>query len=492
MQPCLHLLFFFCSMFYHSSMEKGTQDTEHRTFTVVTLSRKGKGVAHDQGKEVEIPYVLPGEEVEAVLLKKKEKGKQQASLSLLQKTSPFRVSPRCKHFGLCGGCQWQHLAYAEQLEWKEKEIARCFARLSHVPPPLHAILPSPSPWHYRNKMEYTFSMDKRGNRYLGLMMRSGRGKVFSLEECHLAPEWFADVTARVREWWEESTLEAFHPIKRTGALRYLTLREGRRTGTRMAVITTSGDPQEAWKPWQKTRLIDALQPVCHSIVLRIEQSKKGMPTQYYEMILSGEDSIEEILHIQEDPHVPPISLRYRIAPTAFFQPNTLQAEVLYSQALQMIPSATLDAVYDLYCGTGTLALCLAQKAGCVIGIDLSHEAIVDARENAKRNQRERITFYQGDVGKLLAEKKEEWPAPTLVVVDPPRAGLGAKAIQEIGLLNPPALLYISCNPVTQADDLLAFEQLGYRMTARQAVDSFPHTVHIENIVFMEKRSHYDS
>lgn len=474
------------SLFYWSLIPAGTYAiTSMKRFpevelTVETLSSRGTGLAVHGENTVEIPFTRPGDRVR-VELQRKRRGLRQARLLDLVESSTGRCQARCAHFGTCGGCIWQHLPYEEQLSTKQEWIQ---STLKTEPKLVHQIIPCDPPWEYRNKMEYSFSQNKAGDHFLGLMMAAGRGKVVDLQECHLPRPWFAEALKVVRDWWTQSGLHAYHPPSDRGSLRNLTLREGMSSGDRMVVLLVSGNPDYALNKEQLATFRDTITAHCApeqgqlSVFLRIQQAQKGHVTQFYEMLLDGPDHIRETLHVGGRDYL------LHISPAAFFQPNTRQAERLYQRAFEMLELPEGGVVYDLYCGTGTLGLFASAKASRVIGIELSPESSLDARENAKRNGVENLEVYTGDVGKVLSELGG--PPADLVMVDPPRAGLDDTALKHVLSLGAPTLLYISCNPTTQAENLGAFTEAGYRVTAVQPVDQFPHTRHVENIVVLRR------
>jgi 23S rRNA (uracil1939-C5)-methyltransferase len=315
------------------------------------------------------------------------------------------------------------------------------------------------------------------------MMARGRGKVVDLEECHLVDGWFTDALVAARSWWEKSEINAYHSMKDEGALRTLTLREGKHTSGRLIMLTVSGNPEYALAQEQIKSFIEAMNGALEgtlSIYLRIQQVKKGQPTQFYEMHLYGPECMEEKLHLRDQ------SLSLNISPSAFFQPNTLQAEKFYELALQMANIPDNAVIYDLYCGTGTLGMLAAKSAKQVIGIELSAESSLDARENIKANHIANMEVITGDVGKVLKEHKEDpaFVSAHTVIVDPPRMGLSPEAITHIVELKPEQILYISCNPVTQAENIAELATHGYTLKTVQPVDQFPHTRHLENIALL--------
>ena len=468
---------------------------------IVEFSVKGNGIGYMENSDnstraVEVPFTKPGDKVRALLLRKR-RGINKSLLEEIIQPAPDRIEPRCLHFGKCGGCRWQHSEYAQQLIRKENFVRHCLA--SHLTHEIdfRSIVPCKPPWHYRNKMEFSFSSNAAKQSFLGFIIDSSRNKVFNLTECHLTNDWFAECVKAVRQWWLETDLEAYHPYSNTGSLRTLTLREGQRTGDRMAILTVSGNPEYALKKQHLESLMaylrDAIEPMdpeCYlSIFLRIQQVAKGMPTNFYEMHLYGPDHMREILHITYDAAKKPLSLLFKISPAAFFQPNTAQAEQIYSLALQNLEITPDCVVYDLYCGTGTLGICAAKTAKQVVGIELSPEAALDARDNVSSNGFENVDILCGSVSEVLNDIKQNqsYPDPQIVMVDPPRMGLEPKAIEQILSLHPEKILYISCNPATQSENLSPILEAGYRIKYVQPIDQFPHTVHVENIIILEKR-----
>ncbi|MCP5504920.1 MAG: 23S rRNA (uracil(1939)-C(5))-methyltransferase RlmD [Chlamydiales bacterium] len=443
-------------------------------------SKRGHGLGTLQ-KNPDSPFVsaevvgtVVGDTALAELGKKKKKI-YSTTLKEIVIPSGDRVTPRCKHAGTCGGCTWQQKAYLAQLQTKEKQIETLFGK---KPLP---IIPAEEPWHYRNKMEYTFSQNKEGKKFLGLIIARSKGRVLNLEECHLTSPWFIEVLTAVRHWWEKSSLKAYHAYTDQGTLRTLTLREGKRTGDKMVFITISGNPDFMINKTEiesfKKAVLDALPDESPSVFLRIQRIAKGTPTTFYEMHLHGPDLIEETLHVKGR------ELTFKISPDSFFQPNPFQAEKLYTEALKLAdpePSATF---FDLYCGTATLGIVFAPYVKKVVGIELSPYAICDAEVNIQENNLSNITLHKGDVGKVLSQLSE---AADIAIIDPPRSGLDPTAIKNLIKLSPKKIVYISCNPLTQSQNISELIAAGYSLKALQPVDQFPHTHHLENIAVLEK------
>jgi 23S rRNA (uracil1939-C5)-methyltransferase len=448
-----------------------------------SFSKEGKGIGtflrHDNITcPIEVPFAIPGDTVIAQLLPRRS-GIYHSRLLEILTPSPDRIVPRCVHFSICGGCRFQQISYEKQLELKRETIKRCFPEIPFT------IMPAEEIWHHRNKMEFTFSSDSSKSHYLGLIMEGSRGKVINLTECHLTHSWFVETLTAVRNWWKGTTLEAYHPHRDTGSLRTLTMREGKRTGDRMVFLTVSGHPEYALQKHHLEEFAAVVREVAEkncklSIFLRIQQAIKGKPTQFFDMHLYGPDHITETFNIGNDP------LTFTISPSAFFQPNTTMAEKLYMKAIELVAPIRDKVVYDLYCGTGTLGICMAKKAKEVVGIELSADAAYDARNNAALNGLDNITIYTGTVEDKLKEILEEklHPFHDIVVVDPPRAGLDPRSIEHLKTLKAPKILYVSCNPATQAKNIAELTAAGYKLISIQPVDQFPHTPHIENIALL--------
>lgn len=391
-----------------------------------------------------------------------------------------QVTARCAHASSCGGCALQEIEYSAQIEAKELWVSRLFQESISSSTDIYPIIPCPDPWHYRNKMEFSFSQDAKGNRYLGLMLRAGRGKVFNLLECHLAPTWFAEGLQATRSWWESGPLKAYHPHRNTGTLRTLTLRHGHRTGRKMAILTVSGMPEYAisrarMETWAKAmHALDAKT----SCFVCIQQAMPKHPTSFYEIHLNGPEYLFEELHIGKQ------VLNLQISPRSFFQPNSRQAEVLYRRALEIAAPGYGDHVLDLYCGTATIGMAFAPLVKQVTAIELNPYAIFDAEANCDRNKLANLRLLQGDAHEKLSEVLQEGTRFDLIIVDPPRTGLGPKALQTLLKANAPRILYIACNPATQAEEVKALVQHGYKLEALQPVDQFPHTPHVENIALL--------
>jgi 23S rRNA (uracil1939-C5)-methyltransferase len=453
--------------------------------TILDYSKKGHGLAKlekDSGVspiDVEIPGAVIGERVEVLVGRKKKRFYQGKLLKLLS-SSHDRVEPSCQHAGVCGGCSWQHLDYTAELSYKQNTVASLFSSYLTTAH-LHPIIGSEQTWHYRNKMEFSFSQDQSGEKYLGLIKGGSRGRVLNLAQCELTSSWVITVLSHVKAWWENSSLLAFHPPSGKGTLRTLTVREGKNTGEKMVILTVSGTHESFLKRSHLTQfqqaVLKALPDDHPSIFLRIHQAEKGRPTTFYEMHLSGPSLLHETLEIQGR------ALNFHISPSSFFQPNTQQAEKLYTRALEIAAPTSSMRVYDLYAGCGALGMVFSPYVKKVLSIELCSYAVCDGEINIENNHLLNMKMIRGDVGHILEEI--QLPAD-LAIVDPPRSGLDSSALKHLFRLAPQKILYISCNPTTQAENLKELTQQGYTLKEIQLVDQFPHTPHIENICLLTR------
>ncbi len=433
-------------------------------YTIEHFSSKGWGKT---ARGLEIFGALPGERVTAL-----KRGRRRALIDEVVESSPERVAPRCPHAMACGGCTFQHFDYSAQLKFKQERVASALREaINHSAPKIHPIIGTASPWRYRNKMEFSFSQNKEGERFLGLMLAGSRGKVENLQECHLVSSWMMEALKSMRSWWKESGLAAYHHHSNQGHLRTLTLREAIQGEGRLAMLTVSGNPDFALRASHIQEFIKAMKGIADSLFIQVHQIAKGRPTQFFEMHLSGPAHIKEKL----------LGFEFKISPTSFFQPNTKQAEILFTRAAEMLGKSKL--LFDLYCGTGTTSIVASQGAEKVIGIELNPHAVFDAQANVECNGKENIEILRGDVGVVLEGLNKQ---PDAVLIDPPRSGLDEKAIENLIKCGAEKILYISCNPKTQGENLIPLLKAGYHLEEVQPIDPFPHTVHIENLCLLKR------
>ncbi|HEY6113011.1 MAG TPA: 23S rRNA (uracil(1939)-C(5))-methyltransferase RlmD, partial [Gaiellaceae bacterium] len=410
---------------------------------------------------------VPGDDVRARVTKVK-RGFAEGVVTDLVAPSSARVHAPCRHFGVCGGCRFQDLAYDVQVEEKERQVRDALIRIGRfAEPPLEPIVPAASQFGYRNKLEYSFTTTEDG---LDLgFHRAGRwDEVIGIEECLLTTDLGNAIRLAVRGWAREEGLEVYDQSLGTGYLRHLVVREGRNTGQALVVLVTA--PGERFEGGY---LVDVLRrfPEVRSVHWAINDTpaeQTNLPTK----LLWGVEAIEEEI----------LGLRFRVRPSAFLQTNTEMAATLYELAREYARLTGDENVYDLYCGTGTIGLALAGDARSVWGLEISEEAVACAIENAELNGIENASFFAGNVGQTIEELREEAGAPDVVVVDPPRAGLAGKALRRTGALGAPRIVYVSCNPTTLASDLQVLrDEYDYELERCRPVDMFPHTPHVESV-----------
>jgi 23S rRNA (uracil1939-C5)-methyltransferase len=387
--------------------------------------------------------------------------------------SPERVDAPCSHYPACGGCRFQDLAYETQIAAKEAQVADALRRLGGVAePPLEPILPAVERFHYRNKLEYSFTPGPEGA-ILGFHKAGRWDEVLDVERCWLTTDLGNAIREAVRAWAREEDLPAYDQADGTGYLRHLVVREGRNTGQALVELVTA--PGERF---ERGYLVEVLRrfPEVRSIHWAVNDTPAEV-TNLPTTLLWGEDAIEEEL----------LGLRFRVRPNAFLQTNTAMAEKLYELALDAAGLTGEETVYDLYCGIGTIGLVMAPRALTVWGVEVSEESVACALENAELNGIGNAAFFAGNVGQSLEELRDRAGPPDVVVVDPPRAGLAGKALKRVGEAAAPRLVYVSCNPTTLAGDAKQLAaDYGYRLERARPVDMFPHTPHVETVALLRR------
>jgi len=440
--------------------------------TVDSLAYGGNGVARLNGFVVFVRRGLPGDTVRARVTKVQRRHAE-ALVTDLVAPGPARVDAPCAHYPACGGCRFQDLAYAAQLEAKERWVADSLERLAGLAdPPLEPIEAAASQFHYRNKMEYSFTQ-AAGAATLGLHKAGRWDEVLEVETCWLTSELGNAIRNTVRDWAREEKLDAYDQASQEGYLRHLVVREGRNTGQALVQLVTARGER-----FDRERLIEVLTrfPQVRSIHWSVNRGLAevtNLPTE----LLWGEEAIEERIG----------GLTFRVRPNAFLQTNSEMAERLYEIARDFAQLTGGETVYDLYCGIGTIGLSLAAKALTVWGIEISEESVACAIENQELNAVVNAAFFAGNVGEALRELRDRAGYPEVVVVDPPRAGLAGKALKRLGEIGAPRIVYVSCNPTTLASDAKRLgDDFGYRLLRARPVDMFPHTPHVECVALLER------
>ncbi len=440
--------------------------------TVDRLAYGGNGVARLNGFVVFVRRGLPGDTVRARVTKVQRRHAEALVTEVLD-PSPLRVEAPCSHYPACGGCRFQDLGYGAQVESKQEQVEDALRRIGGITdPPLEAILPASEVFHYRNKLEYSFTQLEDGPT-LGFHKAGRWDEVLEIKRCWLTTDLGNAIRNTVREWARADRLVAYDQAEHTGYLRHLVVREARNTGQVQVQLVTG--PGERFDAGGFVEVLRA-HPEVRSIHWSVNDSPAevtNLPTQ----VLWGDEWIEEEL----------CGLRFRVRPNAFLQTNTQMAERLYGIAREFAALTGEETVYDLYCGIGTIGLLLASDALTVWGIDVSEESIACALENAELNGIGNAAYFAGNVGQSLAELHERSGDPDLVVVDPPRAGLAGSALKRLGEIGVPRIVYVSCNPTTLAGDVKRLRaDYGYELRRVKPVDMFPHTPHVEAVSLLER------
>jgi len=441
------------------------------------LAFGGAGIGKFEGCAVFVKETMPGDKVKASLTKIK-KQYMEAKLAEIVEASKDRVIPKCKYSSVCGGCQIQFMPYEKQIAHKQQNVIDCFERIGEIKnPPVKDIIPCDNHFYYRNKMEFSFGYDAEMKFTLGMHVPGRRFDIMDLTECHLESESSHQIVNLAREFMHAKKWKPFKYSNGTGFLKHLSIREGKRTEERMVnLITSNALPKDIEKGLKE--FVELIKDHCSSIYWTQVISKRGTPRRHEEKLLFGEKYLTEEMHLENGDQ-----LSFDILPQAFFQVNTFQAEKLYQEVINLATEKDHKIIFDLFCGTGTIGLFLAKHSEKVLGIEINESAVKAAKANAEKNNIFNIDFFNGDVAKVLKEIKE---LPSLVVVDPPRVGLTAKAIEQINDFNPSQIIYVSCNPSTLARDVKIFKEYGFKLKSVQPVDMFPQTFHVENVCLLER------
>jgi 23S rRNA (uracil1939-C5)-methyltransferase len=442
---------------------------------VEDLAFGGRAIARVDGFVVFVENALPGDYVAATVFRRK-RHYAEARAERILRPSPRRVEPRCGHVPVCGGCRYQDLEYAEQLRHKERQVEACLTHLGGVRAVARPVIAAPSPYHYRNKMEYSFGRDLEGRLTLGLHRRGFFDRTFDLDRCHIASPLSSEIVAAVREWARREGLEPYDTRRHVGILRYLVVREGVRTGQVMVNLVSS-EERPAFAGWAEE--IRRRFPSVASVVLNLTRRKAQIAVGEEERVLAGGATIEERLG----------GLTFEISSGAFFQTNTEQGERLLEVAMEGLSLTGVERVLDVYSGTGTFTLAIAGRAKEAIGIESSVAAVRDAERNAARNGIANARFILGGAVESLRDRfglgvrdgdgSTEGAGIDAVLVDPPRAGLHPGVVSRLIHLGARRLVYVSCNPSTLGRDVALLCESRYRLEWVQPVDMFPHTPHIE-------------
>lgn len=459
---------------------------------VEKYAAEGKCVSRVNGKAIFIENVVPGDVVDVQLAKNKKDWAEGFPVAFKQ-FSAGRVTPFCEHFGVCGGCQWQHLPYEKQLQFKQQQVQDNLERIARIPSlQINAIKGCSETRRYRNKLEYTFSNQQfvpdeefrklnsdqkisvHNKNVAGYHARGVWDKVLPINTCHLQHEPTNEIRKTIVDWGTEKGVSFYDIRQHTGWLRNVQIRTTT-TGELMVNVIVGYEDEEHQNALQK-RLLENFSAIT-TLLFTINRKWNDSISDLSPQTVWGRGFIYERL---ED-------FTFKISPKSFFQTNTRQAEILYAVARDFAELDGTQTVYDLYCGTGSIGIFVSRFAKQVVGVEMIADAIEDAKENAAINNINHAGFWCGDVVEICNDDFfTTHGKPDVVITDPPRAGMQEKLVNKLLSVEAPLIVYVSCNPATQARDLLLLST-KYNVTKIQPVDMFPHTHHIENVVQLKLR-----
>ena len=456
------------------------------------IADDGKCVAHHDGMAIFVRDVAPGDVADLEVRKVKRNYLEGRPIHFHQK-SAHRVEPICTHFGLCGGCKWQHVSYDIQLEQKSQIVKDALERIAKVElPELQSIIGSDEQYHYRNKLEFTFSNqrwltieeinsgDEMSRNALGFHIPKMFDKILGIDECFLQGSPSNEIRNAVYKYAAKKKLSFYDIRRKTGFLRNLIIRTS--SLEEVMVILQVAEENEALVP-----LLDFISDQFTQITSLLFVINDKMNETFNDLEIkchNGREFIWEQMPVYVNSSK---NWKFKIGPKSFFQTNTSQAAKLYKTVFDFANLSGNEVVYDLYTGTGTIAICASSQVYQVIGIEYVEAAIDDARDNSEVNNVTNTQFFAGDIKDILNDDfVSTHGAPHVIITDPPRAGMHKYVVQRILEMAPDRIVYVSCNPATQARDIVLLDS-NYRVTKVQPVDMFPHTSHVENVVLLVHR-----
>ena len=454
---------------------------------IIDIAAEGKAIGKIEGKVIFVPGAIPGDVVD-VQLRRIKKSHAEGMILAYKKKSADRIDPECEHFGICGGCKWQHLPYDKQIAHKNQQVLDQFARIGHIEiEESRSILGSAETYFYRNKMEYTFSAkrwltveeinsddDLGERRALGFHIPKLFDKIVDVTKCHLQDAYSNEIRNEVRDFCFKNDYTFFDIREQHGLMRNLIIRNT--LDEQLMVIVSFFEPNKE-KIQALMEHLDKTFPQITSLMYVINEKRNDTILDQDILLFSGKD---HMLESMED-------LKFKVGPKSFYQTNAKQAYELYKITREFADLSKEDIVYDLYTGTGTIALFVAKQAKKVIGVEYVEAAIEDAKMNAEFNKIENTDFFAGDMKDVLNDEFiKQNGQPDVVIVDPPRAGMHADVVSTILRANPKRIVYVSCNPATQARDIALLND-AYQTKIIQPVDMFPHTHHVENVALLGRR-----
>lgn len=435
----------------------------------------GFSACQTSSRPVHVKNVLPGQTVE-VFQSPHQRKRREGTLRRVIAPAPYEIPSPCPHAEICGGCSYQTVPYEIQLEWKQDMVRNLLNPvLGAEPYDFHPILPSPLVYAYRNKMEFSFGDEyKEGPLALGLHKQGAFHDIVPVEHCQIVHPDYGKILAGVLDYFRRQDASFYHTRSHEGFLRHLVIRRSFMDGSLLVNLVTSSQGRLEEEGFAEALLSLPLEGRIAGILHTVNDSLADIVRPDQVKLLYGEEYLTENL----------LGLTFRLSPFSFFQTNTRGAERLYQTVRDLAGEVGDKTVFDLYCGTGTIAQIMAGAgAGKVLGIELVEEAVLAARENARLNGLTNCSFLAGDVLKLVDTLTDK---PDLIILDPPRDGIHPKALPKILAYEPERFIYVSCKPTSLARDLPAFLEAGYRVEKIQCVDMFPGTVHVECVVLMSK------
>ena len=466
--------------------ETNIQKDQEVELTIDSLAYGGKGISKVNGYVVFVKNAIPGQKVRALIYRKKKGYAEARPLEILEE-SPHVVEAPCEHFAFCGGCTFQQLDYAEQVNQKKQQVEDLFRRQAGIADfTMDNVIPAEQQFHYRNKMEFSFSNRRwitpgepenaETDFALGLHVPKRFDKILDINACHIQPELGNEILNVIKKKAKELKLKPYDVRTHIGFLRHLVIRFGKLTGDLMVNLVTSYENPELIQP-----LADEIKeqfPQVTSIINNVNTKKGDTAYGDFETLLHGSPTITEKIG----------ELTFEISSNSFFQTNSIQAEKLYEAALAGAELTGEEIVYDLYCGTGSISLFLAQQAKEVHGFELNTSAIEDATRNAITNRITNVRFHKANLDFFFKKGKthKDLPGPDVIVIDPPRAGMHKDMVKALPEFGAKRLVYVSCNPTTQSRDVALLMENGYELKKLTIVDMFPHTPHIETVGILKK------
>lgn len=452
---------------FHVKHETLMEKNQTYTVKITGLTAEGAGVARVEGQVIFVPGVIPGE---VCKIRIEHIGKTNAFASLVQvdEPSPHRVQPECAYFARCGGCTFWHMDYECELECKKQRVKDALLRIGGVAFPELEITGSRSIYGYRNKVQ--FPVQERDEKINAGFYRAGSHEVIAIENCLIQPQSANGVRRAVLQWMREEHIPAYDERTNTGVVRHIYLRCGEKTGELLVCLVANCEMLA-----KKKELVAALLkevPQITGICVNYQQKKSNVILGEHFETLYGEGTLQDCL----------LGLTFRLSPAAFYQVNHDQAEKLYEKAIEFAGLSGNETVLDLYCGSGTITLCLAKHARQVIGVEIVADAIRDAKENARLNQVSNAEFFCADAAQAAQRFAQEGKKPDVIVIDPPRKGVSEEAITAMCQMKPERIVYVSCDPATLARDIRRLEARGYLAKKAHCFDLFPRCAHVETAV----------